>query len=76
MSISSSSLNSSEFSLNSYTIMSKLKTKKLPSFIKKKSTIKKFHKRNSIAYIKKNYMAKEFLKDINEEKIFDLTFIK
>ena len=52
--------------------MSKLKTKKLPSFIKKKSTIKKFHKRNSIAYIKKNYVAKEFLKDINEEKIFDL----
>ena len=56
--------------------MSKLKTKKLPSFIKKKSTIKKFHKRNSIAYIKKNYMAKEFLKDINEEKIFKLKYIK
>ena len=35
LSISSSSLNSSEFSLNSYKIMSKLKTKKLPSFIKK-----------------------------------------
>ena len=48
--------------------MSKLKTKKLPSFIKNKSIIKKLHKRNSVAYIKKNYIAKDFLKDINEEK--------
>ena len=71
ISVDNSNLNTSGLSFNSHKIMNKLKIKEKYSLNKNRS-IKKQHKRNSAVHIKNNYLSKDFIDYIKEEKLFNL----
>ena len=61
---------SSQLSLNSHKIMNNLKIKEKFSLHNK--SMKKHRKRNSVVYMKNNYMSEAFLNDVKEEKVINL----